>query len=385
MTVSQRLNRSFLLISLLTCVVGFFCIWVTRGVTGEFQAVADEILPRIQLLEKMRFAGLRVVSSTSEFAFLQNERVHITGESPPLVVEEDLIDSGRGLFNEAFVHYRTVNVEGHEHENPQLAELLVQFERLEKTSGEIVAAKKQGVVGAAVLALKEKFEAEEMEFLARIDTVIAHKYGELEAGKERVFSEARAAIDSILLFSLVIFVAAVFGGRRIARKITAPLAELCRASNEIGLGRMHTRVSMPRSAAEGDEIKQVFNNFNRMAEELAQAMMFRGHFETISEHLKEGLVITSRQGEILFANQAANDLLGYAKDELRGQPAAVFFRGFLALEEAGKGRKKPKNPNGISSSLPVTKKDGVQVNVSLATFPLYDPGGQPDGQAFFLR
>jgi hypothetical protein len=231
----------------------------------EFQSVADEILPRIQLLEKLRFAGLRVVSSTSEFAFLQNEQAHLSEERDALDEEEGLIDSGHDLFTEAFVQYRTISADEHKHENSQLVEILVQFERLEKTSKEIIAAKKRGIGGEAVLALKKRFEIEERVFLGGVDTVISHKYLELENGKKRAYSAAKVVMGSILAASLLIFSIAFFCSRWISRKITVPLVELCRVSNEVGPGRLNTRAPrLDQRGGSGDEIEILMKNFNSL-------------------------------------------------------------------------------------------------------------------------
>ncbi len=370
----------------MTCVVGVFCVWVTQGMVVEFQSVADEILPRIQLLEKLRFAGLRVVSSTSEFAFLHNEQAHLSEERGALGEEEGLIDSGHALFTEAFVQYRTISADEHKHENAQLTEILVQFERLEKTSQEILATKKRGISGEAVLALKKRFEIEERTFLGSVDAVISHKYLELENGKKRVYSAAKVAMGSVLAASLLILFIAVLCGRWISRKISVPLVELCRVSNEIGLGRLYTRAPrLDKRGGSGDELEILIKNFNCMADELEITTMNRGRFEAIAEKLNEGLILTSLQGQIQYMNLAAGSVLGYAKDELLGQAVSVFFECPPSRDEKDPGRSEARSAGEEISSVQVTRKDGGQIEVRLVTFPLFDVNGEHDGDAFLFE
>jgi len=389
MTISRRLTRGFLLISLLTCVVGFFGMRAAQGITREFQEVADEILPTIQLLEKMRFAGLRVVSSTSEFVFLQNEMRALPQGEPASDDEESLIVSGRSSFGEAFTRYHQLSAGGHAHENARMTDIRRQFELLEKSSAEIVAVKKRGVAGEPVLELKELFEAQETAFLQLVDATIAHKYRELEAGKASVYASARAAVKVIVAVTLLLFAAALLVGGRIARSITAPLEQLCRATNEIGMGRLNTRISpfspAARQRRENDEVEILIGNFNRMAAELENFTVNRGHLDCIIESMEAGLIVTSAHGKGMRSNQAACALLGYDRDELVGQPAAAFYPSLAALRGAAPAGSGGGEPVRTDDRAALRRKDGRKVDVRLSVSLLCDEFGRQDGHVFLLQ
>lgn len=326
MLISRKLTGGFLLIALLTLIIGFLGINVTRSIDREFRAVADGTLPMIQMLERIRFAGLRIVSSTSEFVLLMNEKQNVTGPKEETGEEEVLIGSGKALFDGTMAQYEVLRGQLHPHEDSLLAEIAKHFKLLEQTSMEIIAAKKAGIAGEAILQLKERFEEQEKYFLQQVDASIQHKYGELETRKESIFVLSHDAICNILIVTLLMFLASVLLGGRISRSISLPLERLSRATCDIGLGRLNTRIAHPRPSLhsrEQDEIEITISNFNRMAEELAQTTVNRGYLDSIVESLGQSLLVTSSQGRIIHGSHSACNLLGYPREELVGSMATV--------------------------------------------------------------
>ncbi len=67
MKIATKLIAGYITIALLAVAVGYFGITLTRSIDDEYKKVADEILPTTEMLEELRYAGLRIRSSTNEY------------------------------------------------------------------------------------------------------------------------------------------------------------------------------------------------------------------------------------------------------------------------------------------------------------------------------
>jgi two-component system, OmpR family, phosphate regulon sensor histidine kinase PhoR len=114
--------------------------------------------------------------------------------------------------------------------------------------------------------------------------------------------------------------ALVLGAWR-ARALAAPVLELARAARRIAAGDLTARAAVRSD----DEIGQLGDSFNAMAEELRQQLVAvreeHNKIEAIISSMSDAVVAVDHQGAILLLNRAAEDLLGLAP-EARGRRLA---------------------------------------------------------------
>ena len=105
MNIRHKLIGGYLIVSLLVMVVGGIGVQVTRIIDKEYAELEKEIVPLLEILEHLRFYGLRVVSSTSEYGFIKAEKIasRNSGQAPIESIklgeeEEELINKGIKLY-----------------------------------------------------------------------------------------------------------------------------------------------------------------------------------------------------------------------------------------------------------------------------------------------
>ncbi|WP_299982118.1 EAL domain-containing protein [uncultured Pseudoteredinibacter sp.] len=95
---------------------------------------------------------------------------------------------------------------------------------------------------------------------------------------------------------------------------------------------------------------------------------------SLLDAIPDSLIVCNHQGEILWCNKSIQELLGYSKDELQGQPVEVLLP--FKLREVHKRHreeyvKKPvRRPMGNAAELFALAKDGSKVAIDIELAPL---------------
>jgi two-component system phosphate regulon sensor histidine kinase PhoR len=193
---------------------------------------------------------------------------------------------------------------------------------------------------------------------------------------DRALQKVWIALGEALLAGAV---AALLLGALRARALTAPVLELARAARRISAGDLTARAAVRSS----DEIGQLGNSFNAMAEELRQKLMAvneeRNKIEAIISSMSDAVVAVDHQGAILLLNRAAEGLLGLPPDA-RGRRLAEIsgdhpcWRGIQ--KAAGTGR------DVVEEFSPSPVQDRI---LDLHATPLRGPAGEVAGAVAVVR
>ncbi|MDI3298785.1 MAG: ATP-binding protein [Bacillota bacterium] len=182
--------------------------------------------------------------------------------------------------------------------------------------------------------------------------------GDVDATLGRV----RAALmwASALAAAVAAFVSAL-----LARPITGPIRELTAHARRLARGRFEERIRV-RSR---DEVGELAETFNRMAEQLAASIdelaRQKEQAEAILSHMADGVVVLDRRGRTLLVNPAAEEALA-------GRSAADALREVLGEREGGGVRE-----------VALVELGSRQYEARLAV--LRGPGGQPGGVVAVLH
>ncbi len=105
-------------------------------------------------------------------------------------------------------------------------------------------------------------------------------------------------------------------GMLLARSITRPLENLVEGAKEVASGNLDYRV---KTNAKG-EIGKLTETFNKMVDELKNSRkkleQSEKKYRELFESSKDGVYVTSKDGNLVDINKAGEELFGYTKEEL---------------------------------------------------------------------
>ncbi|MFH5833055.1 sensor histidine kinase [Halalkalibaculum sp. DA384] len=144
------------------------------------------------------------------------------------------------------------------------------------------------------------------------------------------------------------------------QSIATPLQKLSQTAKRIGEGRLGERIRIDSN----DEIGALAAEFNRMAENLSKITFSKEYVDNIIESMADALVVTDSDYRIRRVNSATRVMLGYAEEELIGQPLDMLFN--QEEQERIKGIKTDKEIDSFEIAYLTKGGDTVPVNFSKA-------------------
>ncbi|BDV42034.1 diguanylate cyclase [Geotalea uraniireducens] len=299
--------------------------------SGEFTALAENVMPVVKGLEEARFAGLRIVSSTIEIGFIANQGGASRLQDSQLDLENRLRLAGVDGYRAAIARLVSLADRCSPTERVLLADLDVAGDRLVATSTDLARLIGSGQRGPAVLALKERFERDEKAFLATVDRAIGTEEQLLAASREQV----RGTIANSLVLSIgaaaVALSLALVGGIVVTLYIIRPLSALHRGFEQVGRGVLDTRLAVSAD----NEFGRLSSAFNWMVGELQstkdEIVTANGYLDNVIRSMADALAVISPEGIVSSVNPAICTLLGYHEAQLVGQ----CFSAIVAEEALG--------------------------------------------------
>jgi two-component system, OmpR family, phosphate regulon sensor histidine kinase PhoR len=133
--------------------------------------------------------------------------------------------------------------------------------------------------------------------------------------RDTVGSATRTIIITLIGVAALIAISTLF----ITRRITSPLRQITRATEEIASGDLNQSVSIRTN----DELGKLGLAFNEMASRLshttAMAEVEKSRLEAVLANLADGIVMTDAGGKIVLANPATSRLFGFQSQEAKGR------------------------------------------------------------------
>ena len=147
---------------------------------------------------------------------------------------------------------------------------------------------------------------------ALIDAALAQLQTEVAESQRRHFNNLLMLI-SISCGLLVLM--GLVGAWLLARRIELPISALIRSADRIGQGD-YTR---PFSVARRDELGELQEALERMRVKLRQTTITKNYLNIVLNSMSDAVLVSSPDGTIKGANDAARKLLGYSEEELIGK------------------------------------------------------------------
>ena len=183
---------------------------------------------------------------------------------------------------------------------------------------------------------------------------------------------AQLSEASKLLFfgTAVAFLISLFLAYSLYRSIAYPLNSLAVAAQNIGSGNLDERIDVKSK----DEVGNLANEFNRMAENLSKTTVSRNFMDDIIESMADSLVVSDESGTIQKVNSSTLEILGYKEDELIGKPLTSLF-----ADEEAVNRYLESNRQVENREAKYLKKDGGIIPVSLSLGSIHNSEGEQKG------
>ena len=102
MQVRQKMILGFMFVALLGGFIGYFGFRSITIIHGEFEKLGGETIPVVKALEDLKFASLRIISSTSEYCLIKEESKAEEGIAG--LGELDLIREGTEGYDKRIIH-----------------------------------------------------------------------------------------------------------------------------------------------------------------------------------------------------------------------------------------------------------------------------------------
>lgn len=127
-------------------------------------------------------------------------------------------------------------------------------------------------------------------------------------------SEAERNTRIIIIITCIAFIVASWLAYLIYHSIARPLNHLTLATEEIGKGNLKKRIQIGTN----DELEQLGESFNKMAENLNNSMVSREYVNNIIQSMGDMLVVTSKDYKIKLINRSIAETLNYDDRDLIG-------------------------------------------------------------------
>lgn len=118
---------------------------------------------------------------------------------------------------------------------------------------------------------------------------------------------ASTTIRQVITITVFAFLVAIGFAFVVYRSIAKPIQKLERAADELGSGDLSKRIDMNTN----DELADLANSFNLMAENLSKSMVSRSYMDKIIQSMGDMLVVTDKENKIELVNHAVVSTLGY--------------------------------------------------------------------------
>ncbi len=328
MKVCQKLLLSYVFISLLGCVGGYFGIKAIYDIQEKFDGVSNETIPVKNELNNLQAALNNIVIYTNEIVFLAHK---MTDHSTSIKNSDILKNRTENLFKEvnewkadqkkyqnSLKKYENLVYKFFPEEQEYLQKIKLSSQKVLQISAKLIGSERSHRDNFNIIFLQTELERSNEQFNNVIEEALQHEDAELVVRRNKLYSALHEYRKVILGVTVLDFLLALAIAFLISRTILKSIAVLQNAALEIGKGNLDVRIETSTK----DELGILANAFDHMAEDLQQATAYTLN---ICESLTESLIVLSPDSIIQSVNQATCDLLGYTQAHLVGKSASILL------------------------------------------------------------
>lgn len=347
-----------------------------QKVRDSFYKVNREAIPHLLALKDLRYAGLRIVSSSMEYGFLNamesgGERGGQVARKEAKQEEIKRIAEGHANFLANVAACRKMLTHGTGEDAMHLEQtgqgLLISSENYLR----LVDAKASA---ARLLGAKENFESAEKKFLTAVNSSHDIEMMHLETYVIGSFDSVSNAIASVTILSVAAITSSLLLSVAVSLSISRRIRLLKQAAGEVAAGKRDVVIPITSD----DEITSVSLSFNDMVERLRafeeELDSTNRYLDSIIATMPEALAVVSTDGAILDVNRATEEVFGFVKSQLVGRSFNDLFR------DVSEGREfvaSARQGGLVEQETTLLTRDGREIHVTLSAAML-DMKGESD-------
>lgn len=300
--------------------VGVFGLTIAYDLGSAFHKVNMETVPLLGYLKDLRFAGLRIVSSSTEYMYLMNT-TKVTRAS--LNEEKAYIQLGREQYHKALdLCSRAMTWSDEDRQN---------FRKIEHAGAKLLrlshlmTSNAEKHVALGQLDTKEEFENAEKLFLDAVAYAHDRALEKLNKDEKEAFANIAKKKNSMifLLAGLCLFSLCV--AYLLSSQFSRRIILLQKAAEKVAGGDLTQNVEVNSA----DEIGNLSESFNTMVESLrnTQNKLISAHtyLDGIYSSVPDIIIIIDKHALIADCNRSLTNLLGFKKEALLGSSIVSLF------------------------------------------------------------
>ena len=261
--IRNKLIFGFVFISLFEGIVGYIAFSTIRDIQSGYGRISTKSLPLIQHLEEMKFACLRLISSVSEFAYIQTASKN-KSQSAQEKQETNLIQQSCNSCHKSFLQYQYLVKESFPGAVKQIKEISKAGKLLKTAANKFIEINKHGTLGSEALEKKEEMEISEINFLNTVNQAISYTNIKLEEEKTQLEYTISSSFRNIFVLSGLALFISVLIGILYARSILNPITKLTQQTDHFRKGNLETAIDIKST----DEIGVLGKSFYEMAKRI---------------------------------------------------------------------------------------------------------------------
>ena len=385
MKLRTKLVLSFSVVVLLVGGIGVTSSYVNEAVKDQVTNESKEAIEEIQLAGEM---GLQLYRSLTRTQYLLEDKYRQTlstdfsegGMSNELVVKN--IDKSLRSFRQSIEETRAMvrdEMAGVE-DSSDATKVLSLLDKLEKKFGiysslikqlqQLSTKSYQDGKEFFTVTIEPYFRTNLLPLIDQVRQEIQLNHEQKVASLNQELAWVTKVLGIATVFALVVAISITLF---LYRSIANPINKLAEAAKNIAQGNLDDRIDYDSN----DELGQLSQTFNNMAESLSRTTVSRDYVDSIIESMADLLIVTDRQYRISRVNSAGLLMLNKQEQSLLGQPVQSLFKSgheSHLFDDTNETTKKREVQDEI---LQVSEGRELPVNVSKGT--LQDREGNVDG------
>jgi PAS domain S-box-containing protein len=368
MKLSTKLFVSFFVVILLVGGIGITSSYINESVKDQVTRESKEAIKEIELAGEM---GLQLYRSLNQTQYLLEDQYRQSlstnfsesGMSNELVIEN--IDQSLKKFRRSIENIRSLVKKDTSLVTADTTSVILSLTKLEKKFGIYTSLIKQlqQLSSESYADGKEFFTVTiEPYFRTNLLPLIEQVRDEIQADHEQKVATLNNQLDRVgdilgiaTILALLIAISITFF---LYRSIANPINKLAEAAQNIAQGNLDDRIDYESN----DELGQLSQTFNNMAESLSRTTVSRDYVDSIIESMADLLIVTDDQYKITRINSAGLLMLNREEGEILGKRVQAIFKSGLDLIVDGDDKQKEVKIQ--DAELLVRDQDEIPVNVS---------------------
>ncbi|MBU0727876.1 PAS domain S-box protein, partial [Patescibacteria group bacterium] len=203
-----------------------------------------------------------------------------------------------------------------------------------------------------------------------------------EQDYDRAFEPIDTLTSRLILFLSISLLLIVLVAYLSAYETIKPIKLLTKIADKISSGNLKIRSELKR----GDEIGQLSNSFNKMADSLLESL---DETKKIFQTMPNAICILDTNGNVLNTNNASTELSGYSREEIIGK---YWFDSIQLPGIENKNKSKKITPSDIFQDRDTVSANGICIHknkrksrINISGSILKDDKGQVDGYIMIIK